>query len=266
MTRTLAALSLVATATLTIACGSSSSPTTPSTSTTTTTTTPTVQTRKVEYAGTVATANVKVTGRLVVSATVPLSKTKSAAALQTGSTTGISPKADAEVYPATATLTLSSGVVVQLAGYYDSANDTVVLSGSGWLIIATPDSFFSSLDGKVTTPDGTFAEAYAYQRTTANTPQLYCGTFTKSTGGGGWFTLTAFDGQIAGVGSDGSGTVALSGTLSNGGTANFTWVPEPGDFGRALGTLTGTTMNGTWTLTGIDNEKGNWNATLNACR
>jgi hypothetical protein len=60
--------------------------------------------------------------------------------------------------------------------------------------------------------------------------------------------------------------VALSGTLSNGGTANFTWVPEPGDFGRALGTLTGTTMNGTWTLTGIDNDKGNWNATLNACR
>lgn len=267
MRRQIVLLALSVAAAGAVGCGSAASPTTPSTTTTTTTTTPTtVLTRKAEYAGTVATKDAKVTGRIDVSATLPTAK-KSSTAFRavTNPLTGRT-ATDAEAYPCSATLTLSNGITITLLGYYDTANDTVVLSGSGYLVISKPDSLFISLDGKVTMPDGTFGEAYYYQRTSTNVPELYCGTFTKSAGGGGWFTLTAFDGLVAGIGSDGAGTVALSGTLGSNGVANFTWVPEPGNFGRALGQLTGLTMNGTWTLTGIDNEKGNWNATKNACR
>lgn len=278
MTRAVSFLLLLAGTSLMCGCGGSTTPTTPSTSTSNNTNT-TVQTRKSEYAGIVATADVKVTARITVSATLPTTKGKSVYALTSATTgpsilaaSGASTKGDPEVYPCTAVLTLPNGTTIPMAGYYDTANDQLILSGGGWLITSTPDALFATFDGKVKTPEGTFGEINVGLRASTNDPQLYCGTFKKTKGGGGWFTLTTFDGLVAGIGSDGQGTVGLSGTFSNGGVANFTWVPEPNYLGRGVGGLNGstTTMNGTWslknTITGVFEEDGTWTAILNSCR
>jgi hypothetical protein len=268
MTRPIAVLSLVAVATLTLACGSSSSPAAPSSSTTTTTTTTTTPTtpttpvtKTVPYAGTYASPDATDVGTVEATLVVPTS-------LGIWSLAFSSPQADSS-YPASAKLTRWNGSIESLTGTFDPATKLVTLYRAGGTQVAlTIDLSASSLQptARYTTLSGTVGSVMLLPRTssagtTAPSPLLYCGTFRGDAKG--TFTLTSFDGNLSGVASDGTAQLRLDGTLG-GSTANFTWTPEPNYLGRGIGTLTGTTMNGLWSLknllTGVFEENGNWTA------
>jgi hypothetical protein len=179
---------------------------------------------------------------------------------------------DDSIYTATARVTHPDGSIETLTGTFDSVTQFVTLYAPGGTRVVLridmsqsslkPTGQYYTLSGKV----GSIAIQPRSGGQTTSTPLLYCGTFRGNSKG--TFTMSAFDGILSGIASDGKNQLQIDGTLGSNGAANFTWVPEPNYLGRGIGTLTGTTMNGLWSLknllTGVFEENGDWTAS-NSC-
>jgi hypothetical protein len=153
---------------------------------------------------------------------------------------------------ATGTLKLVGAAPMTVTGTYVEATQLVTVSGGGFTLTGTVDAT-GKLLGTYTHGSNSGYVA-GFEHTLANPVTVFCGTYTG--GAEGVFNLARRGSSLSGAyvnidGSDGY----MSGSIS-GSSINITDIQDsPG--GSAVGTLSGTTMSGTWSFGGIG---GTWTA------
>ena len=152
----------------------------------------------------------------------------------------------------TGTLKLVGGQPIALAGTYVAATQLVTVSGGGFALTGTIDGT-GKLLGRYTHGSNSGYVA-GFQHTAANPVTVFCGTYAGAAEG--VMNLTRRGTLLSGVyvnidGSDGY----MSGTIS-GSSISITDIQDtPG--GIFVGTLSGNTMSGTWSISGFG---GTWTA------
>ncbi len=157
---------------------------------------------------------------------------------------------------ATGSIALKGGGTVNLTGSFDTASQGLTLSGGGYSFVGVLSA--TAISGSYTGPQGAGSFS-ALQSTGSGSVLVYCGTYAQnnSTNTGVW-NMVQSGGSLVGSfsGSDGA-TGDLSGTISGDSVS----VSFKG--GSATGTLSGTTMSGTW-----HDNKGNsgpWQGSTGSC-
>ncbi|MGE0394724.1 MAG: hypothetical protein AB7P67_14255 [Vicinamibacterales bacterium] len=200
-----------------------------------------------EYDGVFASGTL--TGTVSMRADVPVSST-------TAQTLRVRPLA---VATATGTAKFSGEAQspVSLSGTYDTATAAFSLRGGAFTVNATVTD--DRAVGTITTPAGP-ATVAAMVSTSAVPATRYCGTYRGTESGK--LLIVVRGGSVSGAAAqDGDpGSVPLSGSVLNN-SVSLTWTYDGGR-GEAQGTISGTTVTGTWGNT--DREFGTWSG--GACR
>jgi hypothetical protein len=159
-----------------------------------------------------------------------------------------------------ATITLGGGKTFSLTGTYDAATKTLTITGGGYTLTGTLTG--STLSGTYTGPNG--AGSFALQAATTGAVNVYCGTYkgTGVAGGGSWNLVQGADNKLSGSYTETAGASGLlSGTLA--GTA-ITLSTTSNVV--AVGTISGTSINGTYGVSAADQTAGTWTGSTTACK
>jgi hypothetical protein len=166
--------------------------------------------------------------------------------------------------PVSVTGTFKSGsLTVSLTGTYDPSTRTFTVSGTGGGATYTftggvsaggITGSFTMLVGSVSFP-GTFTAAPG----DSDTVTVYCGTYSGASSG--TWNLVRTGASLNGIATTSGGNVPLSGTVS--GSSVSISVPAGGGVtGTASGTISGTSIEGTWQIPGTA-ETGTFSGTTN---
>lgn len=150
----------------------------------------------------------------------------------------------------TGTLKLVGAAPMAVTGSFVAATQLVTVSGGGFTLTGTIDNT-GKLLGTYTHGSNSGYVA-GFQHTAANPVTVFCGTYTGAAEG--VFNLARRGSSLSGAyvnidGSDGY----MSGSIS-GSSISITDVQDSPGF-AAIGTLVGTTMSGTWSISG---STGTW--------
>lgn len=171
-----------------------------------------------------------------------------------------------------AKLTLQSGVVIPLTGYYDSATGKVYLRDSSlrYYIVVTVSQ--QSPDGTFTTPDGKVSGVNIISVPAPTVRPIFCGlarkpdgtatlTFTATYGANGW------TGPVVGISNDGTGNVNITGTLNSSGSLSLSFTGAGTLAGTASGQVLGGPTSGGASGLWSNNlgEGGVWSANIFGC-
>ncbi len=183
--------------------------------------------------------------------------------------TGAAPQLQIPV-PA-AKLTLRTGVVVPLSGYYDSNTSKVYLRDSQLLYSIVLDLGNQLPDGTFTTPDGKVGGVNITRVATPTVSVIFCGSYFKPIGQGRLtFTAShgpnAYAGAINGYAIDGSDVVTFRGSSNFSGQMSFAFSilnGSGGGSGQILGSPTNAAASGLWSNS--EGEGGIWGASVTLC-
>ena len=152
----------------------------------------------------------------------------------------------------TGTLKLVGGGPMAMAGTYVAATQLFTVSGGGFTLTGTIDGTGKLLG--TYTHGSNHGYVAGFEHTAANPVTVFCGTYAGAAQGVMNLTRrgTSLSGAYVNIdGSDGH----MSGTIS-GSSISITDIQDtPG--GIFVGTLSGTTMSGTWSISGVT---GTWTA------
>jgi len=232
------------------ASGGASTPASPTPSPTVTAPPP-VATTTVAYTGIFASGTF--TGTLTLSAAVPVSVTPA-------STPRVRPQAIATA-TGTAKFAGATQSTVNLAGSYDTASNRFVLRGGAFSVDAVVSD--ETVTGTIMTPAG--AGGVAALRSTESSPATrFCGTYRGSESGK--FLVVIRGSTASGVAAqDGDPeSITLKGSASgNSVRVSWSWTEGGGGRGEANGTISGSTLSGTWGNT--DGKIGTWSGSSAGC-
>jgi hypothetical protein len=235
------------------ACGGGSGTSTPTSPTPppTVTAPPPVATTTVAYSGIFASG--MFTGTLTLSAAVPVSVTPAG-------TSRVRPQAIATA-TGTAKFAGATQSTVNLAGTFDTASNRFTLSGGAFSVDAVVSD--DTVTGTIMTPAG--AGGLAALRSTESVPATrYCGTYRGSESGK--FLVVIRGSSASGVAAqDGDPeSITLRGSASgNSVTVSWSWTEDGGGRGEANGTISGSSLSGTWGNT--VGKTGTWSGSSAGC-
>jgi hypothetical protein len=164
----------------------------------------------------------------------------------------ISAQSNSGTVAATGTLKVTGGSTVTLAGTYNTATKVFTMSGSSYALTATV---------AYTGPSSTTGTVSALPTSSTVTVTNYCGTYSGSESGR--WSITISGSKLAGSASTPDGGVSLSGSAVGNSLSMF-WHPNSTDNGNALGTISGTTVSGTWT-SNTPGDHGTWTGSSGSC-
>ncbi len=157
----------------------------------------------------------------------------------------------------------SASLTVSLTGTYDPSAHTFTVSGDGGgaTYTFTGGVAASGITGSFTIVVGgaTYPGTFTASPGGSGAVTVYCGSYT-GTSSGTW-NLVVTGAFLSGIATTSSGNIPLTGNVS-GSTMSISFPSGPSVSGSASGTISGTSVTGTWQITGAG-ESGTFSGTTN---
>lgn len=165
----------------------------------------------------------------------------------------------------TGTLTPAGGAPTGLIGSIDNTAGFFEATGGGYFLAGFFDN--GLLGGGISGPSG--SGSFAALSSDFGMVQIFCGDWilTGDTAPAGLFSLSVVGGQAVAtvVNFAESDSFLLTNNLVSGNSVSLAGFPGQGLGLQASGTISGSSVTGTWTSTDGSNESGTWQGTTSGC-